>query len=425
MTKNDSAWEKLFFKYKIENQIKLNGDFIITSSQINEFREARLMTKFDHKSNLPQIFQDNKYSILPISRGEYLIASIETHHDFEKKSKAIQQVYFPENIQSVDFNNITSEAIALNVAFITGIFSDFSEEKELFPTVSGRMSSEKFSFKINNKQTQSLKNIFVNNSQVEIDGAYEGFDKLLLVEAKNSISDDFLIRQIYYPYRLWEKKISKEILPIFFTYSNGIFSLYQYLFENKKNYNSLKLIKQKNYRIEPKEISLDDIIEISKTSKKINEPEISFPQADSFERVVNLCELLVENEKLYKDRITNIYDFDVRQTDYYTNACRYLDLVNKEEDEEGIYYKLSKKGEEIFHLGYRDRNLALIKQILIHKPFLKTFEHYLAISSRPNKDVVVKFMKNSNLYNITSDVTYKRRSSTVLSWVDWILDLVD
>ncbi len=46
-TKNDIAWEKLFEKYSILECINQKGYFIISSSQINEFRESRLMAKFD------------------------------------------------------------------------------------------------------------------------------------------------------------------------------------------------------------------------------------------------------------------------------------------------------------------------------------------------------------------------------------------
>jgi hypothetical protein len=36
---NDSAWEHLFLKYDILNQIDVNGCFEISASQIKEFRE--------------------------------------------------------------------------------------------------------------------------------------------------------------------------------------------------------------------------------------------------------------------------------------------------------------------------------------------------------------------------------------------------
>ena len=56
---NDIAWQTLFDRYDILGNIEKSGQFIISSNQIKEFREPRLMTKFDHKINLPTIFADN------------------------------------------------------------------------------------------------------------------------------------------------------------------------------------------------------------------------------------------------------------------------------------------------------------------------------------------------------------------------------
>ena len=53
------------------------------------------------------------------------------------------------------------------------------------------MSSDRFDFNIYNKVSSQMQNIAVVNSQIEIDGGYEGFDSLTLIEAKNSLSTDF------------------------------------------------------------------------------------------------------------------------------------------------------------------------------------------------------------------------------------------
>lgn len=75
MGKNDTAWEALFDKYNILSEISSTGRFKISASQIKEYREPRLMTKFDHRENLPEIFKQYNLAILPISRGDYLISS--------------------------------------------------------------------------------------------------------------------------------------------------------------------------------------------------------------------------------------------------------------------------------------------------------------------------------------------------------------
>ena len=54
----------------------------------------------------------------------------------------------PANIESIGFSAITSEALAINCAYVSNILSDFTEQENLLPTVSGRMKSDNFSFTI-------------------------------------------------------------------------------------------------------------------------------------------------------------------------------------------------------------------------------------------------------------------------------------
>lgn len=75
-TRNDAAWHLLFEKYDILHHIEQEGCFQISATQIKEFREPRLMAKFDHIINLPKLFKQNKLSILPITRGDYIISHL-------------------------------------------------------------------------------------------------------------------------------------------------------------------------------------------------------------------------------------------------------------------------------------------------------------------------------------------------------------
>lgn len=423
-TKNDISWEKLFDKYNILSVIKNKGFFQITSKEINEFREARLATKFDHKRNLPELFKENHLSILPITRGSYIISSFEAYKKFNEINTEITKVKFPEYIESIDYENITSESIAINCAFVSGILSDFLETDKLFPTVSGRMGSDEFSFYINNLNMNRGIEVMVSNSQIEVDGGYEGEDSLALIEAKNSISDDFLIRQLYYPFRLWDGKIKKIIRPVFMVYSNGIFTLYEYNFQEPYNYNSLVLVKQKNYTLEQDFISLDDIKDILYNVKTIEEPKIQFPQANSMKRLINLCELLY-NHEMTREEISTTYDFDPRQTNYYADAGRYLGIIDKKREDGEIIYFLTGEGRDFFKLDLKRRQLRFIELILKHNAFNKTLKEYFKIGQMPSKENIVEIMKESNLYRIDSESTFKRRAGTISSWINWMLDLVD
>jgi len=418
-TANDKAWEKLFETHKILEEVDKNGCFEIESAQINKQRQSRLMAKFDHSVNLPDIFRDNHLSILPISRSKYVIGKFATHLKVEYDNKTeLTPFEFPAEIESIDYTNLYSESSALHCAFNIGIIDDLVGEKTAY-TVSGRMSTESFDFNIINSIANKPYSIKVENSQCEIDAGFESDNYFVLIEAKKYIIKDFLIRQLYYPYRLWSKKITKKVIPVLMTYSNDIFSFFIYEFSNNKDYNSLQLITQKNYTIAPEEIQRSDVDLVLNNIKVIAEPDVPFPQADKFERGVDLLSLLLERD-LTKDDITENYEFDRRQTDYYTNAGRYIGLIESYKDSltKKVTFCLTSEGRSILHKRPKLKYLELINKILERQVFYLVFQLALKLGGIPPKDAMCKII-SENRPDI-NDTTIKRRYSTVRGWISWI-----
>lgn len=440
-SKNEGAWRRLFKEYGIDDAIKENGQYIISSKVLNNFREARLMTKFDHRFQLPKALVDRNLTILPISRGEYILSDIEIFENFTENPKlAITEFSMPPHIKSLNFSTITSEALATNCAYVSGIIADFTQDENLIPTISGRMSSRSFDFNIQKigKKDEYL-HIDVQNAQIEIDGGYEGATSLNLIEAKNSLSSDFLIRQLYYPYRLWHDRLDKKVRPIFLTYTNGIFHLREYQFDELLNYNSIRLIKEKKYRLKDDmpghNLNIETIQEILHTIPIVDEPaDVPFPQANSFERIINLCEILYGNtDENYTEQALNSrydfkeeYSFDMRQVYYYADAAIYLGLVKKVKMSGKVTFELTPAGYALFKKGsIVERQLMFIKAVLAHRAFNKTLDLYLYKEEEPTKSEIVEIMKASNLHKIKSEDTLKRRASTILSWINWILSTVE
>lgn len=416
---NQAAWEILFKRHKILEEVENKGVCYISAKQIKREREPRLMAKFDHTINLPPIFAKNGLSILPITRGDYAIAHFDAYHSFEPISSEINRVSMPAYIQSINSSNIPSEAIALNCAIATGIIADFTGDIDIIPTVSGRMGSGDFDFNIRDTLTDKQLTVDVSNSQIEIDAAYEGVNYLSLLEAKRDISEDFLVRQLYYPYRVWQSRVTKPVKPIFLVYSNGIYHLYEYRFTNPNEYSSVELVKQKNYSIEDTEITIEDIISVLKSVKLENEPQyVPFPQADSFERVINLCELLNGGGEYDREKITQNYAFDIRQTSYYTAAGIYLGLIKPRS------FNLTDSGVAILQLPYKQRQLAYCQRILSHKAFYEVTRLYFDRGQMPSTAEIVTIMKDCNLYHVEAESTFIRRASTVRAWVEWIAKLI-
>lgn len=428
--KIDKNWESLFDKHHILENIEKNGNFIITAKQINEFKEARLMTKFDYINSLPDLFFDNKLSILPVTRGSYVIGQFNAYEKIENKSKTFRdnriELPFPEWIETIDHTAITSESTMINAAYATGMMQDLFNDDEIMQTVNGRMSSGSFNFNINGTLSNLQHNINVENSQLEIDGGFETENKLMLIEAKNNATDSFLIRQLYYPFRLWSNKVKKPVIPIYLQYQNGTYNFSVFKFNDPNNYNSLELITRKNYIIGGESTSLNDIVMLLKSTKYIKDhPDIPFPQANSFERLLDLLTAIYDSTVGYvtTEELTILNNFVYRQANYYASAAIYLELVARNSD--GTL-SLTKLGLNIMNSSLKQRNLGIIRQVFKHETFARLMERRLNSRGALTADQSYEVIKKYNLLPPKySESTKRRRISTVNAWLKSILSMVD
>ncbi|SFE22250.1 hypothetical protein SAMN02910327_00693 [Peptostreptococcaceae bacterium pGA-8] len=425
----NEAWSKLFEKYDILNKIQSEGAFFITANQIKEFKEPRLMAKWDSSENLPSIFKKYSINILPISRNGYVLSDFKLYEPIPELGEHItemQKVEIPE-YETIDIGNISSEANAINVLMLSKILDDFLDEDDNVATFNGRMGTGIFSFRVDRHRGSPFK-VDVKNAQCEIDGGMENNNSVVILEAKNVVHPDFHIRQLYYPYRLWASKVVKPIRLVFSIYSNQIYRLFEYVFEDKDNYSSIRLVKSKNYSLQDTDIALNELYDVYSDVKVIyddnqNNTNIPFIQANSFERIISLMEILFEENKTTEE-IAETMEFDLRQSDYYYNAGKYLGLFEKKdvEDEEKIVKKvsLSKLGKDTVKLRYKERQLKLVSLILEHEIFNKLFIKVYNSGELPTKEEIQNIMRENNVCNEGQIV---RRSSSVYSWLKWIFNL--
>jgi hypothetical protein len=426
MTKNDQAWEILFDEENILAEIEQNEIFYISSTRINEQRQARLMAKFDHAVQLPEIFRQNALSIQPVSRSGYVIGHFDSYFNLPRKHPTeITYLSLPEHIETIDAQNIYSESSAILCAFHSGMISDVIGE-EVDITVLSRMSTGIFDYQINNIEKSKNIIVEVKNSQCEIDGGFEGENTFAIIEAKCESVEDFIIRQLYYPYRLWKSKTDKEVIPIFLSISNDIFTFYKFRFLELDVYNSIELVSEHRYCLGSYGVSLSDIRDLLKDIQIVTDFEnIPFPQADHFPRIVDLLgQLYTMDEPLSKDDITSIYAFDARQTQYYVSAAIYLGLISREKVKNHICYLLSPKGQSIMAQHPKKRNLELVKSILSHRIFNLSLQTSLEKAEILSVQEVVSIMKEGS-EKISSDsiTTQERRAQTVKGWIGWIFEL--
>lgn len=428
ITAND-AWAMLIEKYDIVNKVIKDGLFHIKASEIKAFKEPRLMAKWDCIAALPIVLKKYNLNILPDSRSSYVLGDFLLYKEIPELQEEVFNMDYVEipDYETIDINNISSEAVAINVLIISGILDDFLGIDGTVQTFSGRMGTGEFDFVVDTVRGNKQK-IFVKNAQCEIDGGFENEHEVVIMEAKNVLNEEFHVRQLYFPYRLWRKKVTKPIRLIFSIYSNMIFRLFEYRFVEINDYSSIELIKTKNYSLQNTTIDIEDLIEVRNNTKicyqdnQHDDLKVPFIQANSFERVISLLENMKDNP-MTKEQIAELMVFDERQSDYYYNAGAYLGLFEKKREDKISKVFLTRLGDNVFSLNYKERQLKFVELILKHQIFADCFD--MVINSGgdlPDIETIESLMRE---YNVCNEGQINRRASSVQGWIKWIFNLIN
>lgn len=412
-------WVQIFDDYRILEYLKDNDYFEITARQINEYKEARLMTKFDFHVSLPEIFKINKLAILPINNGNYIIGPFKLYKKLPTNDDKVKPVikYIPE-LDSINLESIYSESNAINIAIITNMIDDVVGEK-MFHTISGRMRTDPFNFRVENNNGISNIDVEVQKPQIEIDAGFEGDTKIAIVEAKNKNSDDFIIRQLYYPSRLWGKRSDKQIIPIFMVYDNGLFRFYKYSLQDKYSYNDLSFVDSMTFKIETTTTQQSKNLILDSIDRTIDyyDKSIPIPQANSFNILIELIGLYSDNEHLDEEEITEHFRFTTRQTSYYNSALVYLGIIIKKQGSRE--YKFTDQGNLMSTSAPKESRKLLFRAVLSMTIYNLAYRHYLSNDRTFDNKYLAEILTEFPTTDI-NDVTIHRRIGTVKSWVTWL-----
>jgi len=249
---NSISWKKIFDDYKILEHDFNVSPFYLDADHIKHAcqdfkktaeKEVRILCKQDSRSDRPEIFTQNNLFLLPVKNGFYCIVKGEGYIDIPPITSSPK-----EYISQLDFKLDTSEIgdsemQHLDFAYASSLIRTFMEDSSLLMTIRGRKYTPPFSFKVG---CQLIK---TESVQTEIDAGYEGRDKIVLVEAKNSKTNNTIIRQLFYPFKQWKVITNKEVFLLFFEKRGSMYYIWQYGFMDENNYNSIYLIKSERYKI--------------------------------------------------------------------------------------------------------------------------------------------------------------------------------
>lgn len=257
MSSKDEAWEAIFKHYGISDHDFDSHPFEITAKQIKEAtrqfratgqREVRILCKQDTRDSRPQIFIQNNLFILPIRNGKYVIVKGEGYIDIPAINTS-PEIY----TSKLDFPLVTSEIgnsemQHLDFAYASSIIRHFMNDNSLVLTIRGRKYTPKFNFTVGKHR------ITAQSVQTEVDAGYEGRNQVVLIEAKNSMASNTIIRQLFYPFKQWqhhvnEHQVEKSVSILFFEKADEGYGIWQFKFTDENDYNSIKLVKSKRFQI--------------------------------------------------------------------------------------------------------------------------------------------------------------------------------
>ena len=249
---NNNSWKKIFDDNKILENDFSKQPFYLSAKDIKKSvqdfkstseKEVRILCKMDTRESVPEIMKKSGLILLPVKNKFYVIVKGEGYVDIPD-IKGDAEIYNTKLDFDLDTTKIgNSEMQHLDFAYASSLIRTFMEDPSLVLTIRGRKYTPEFTYKVGNNTVET------KGVQTEVDAGYEGKNKVVLIEAKNSSTKNTIIRQLYYPYRQWSEHTKKKVFLLFFEKRVDEYLIWQYEFTDKNSYDSIKLVKSKKYKI--------------------------------------------------------------------------------------------------------------------------------------------------------------------------------
>lgn len=251
---SNKAWDQIFKTYCKDHDFD-KKPFAISADNIKDAtrkyretkdREVRILAKIDRREDLPNAMKKRGLFLLPTSNGVYVLVKGEGFHDVEEIKGKAERYKSKLDFELKSAMIGDSEMQHLDYAYNTGLINHFlGYDAKLCLQIRGRKFTPEMHFNVGKY------NFIIHGVQTEVDAGYEGEKLVLLIEAKSMRQNNFVIRQLFYPYLQWKIFTGKEIVPVYFSHNkkNNEYSFWKYGFKNDSDYNSIYLIEAKRYQI--------------------------------------------------------------------------------------------------------------------------------------------------------------------------------
>lgn len=409
-SQTETAWRAIFEERQLLSDLERHGYGTVTADEIKRIgqREPRLMTKFDTRESRPDTIKKAACTVLPISNGTYVLVRGDGYLDLPERPT-------PERIPTKALDHLQtlqlfceSEAQVLEVAHTCGLLERFLREK-VERTTQGRNRAS-FSFRFIGDAEHRFD---VDGVQVEVDACFEA-DRVYVFEAKIGARDNFHVRQLYYPLRMWRSRgVTKPIVPIFVTYSDHVFTFFEFCLQDEGLYNSVRLVTAASYMLDDGREPRTLAVLIGEAKAAPREPTAPFPQAVDVRKVIDVVDAVAIGIASKPD-LTALYGFAPRQASYYGDAGRYLGMLELRRGS----YRLTRAGEVFSKLSSGARVEAIAAAMLSSPVFRGAATEIVRGSALGHQPSTVELIAKHRAE--LSGTTPERRAQTVQRWLTWL-----
>ncbi len=246
MTQFEDGWAQLEAGLKLRQYDFDNKPLLVDAVRIKELtnnKEPRLLCFHDVRERRPEIFQELGLFMLPVRNGEYAILRGEGYVNLPPVNE--ETVLYTSSLDFVlETSRIgTSEMRHLDFAYATSLIRTFMKDDSLLLTIRGRKRTPTFSLRVGSHE------LTVAGVQTEVDAGFEGRNQIVLVEAKSRDVQNIIIRQLYYPFRMWASHTNKSVRLLALEIFEDTYTFWQYSFTDMYDYNSISLVRTGKFRI--------------------------------------------------------------------------------------------------------------------------------------------------------------------------------
>ena len=136
-------------------------------------------------------------------------------------------------------------------------------------------------------------------------------------------------------------------------------------------------------------------------------------QANNLDMVIDTFMYIYMHPGCSKQELADYCGFTLRQADYYTNACKYLDLINDD-------WSKTPLAIDIFTNNSAENSERVYARIISDELMGQIFARMYVLPNEDPKSFALELTKE--YYPGYSDAVYERRSDNIVKWCRRIIE---